>query len=90
MFRRMTIVAKGDQVLFCVLARPTSELLVMNFQIRACAANLTSPTVTLQDGSMQVGVLRAIDPDWFGLRETAHDGLWLLRETSPAARDRET
>jgi hypothetical protein len=53
MFRRMTIVAKGDQVLFCVLARPTSELLVMNFQMRPRAADLAPPAVPLQDGSMQ-------------------------------------
>jgi hypothetical protein len=53
MFRRMTIVAKGDQVLFRVVARVAPELLVVHFKIRSCAADLASPAVTLQNGPMQ-------------------------------------
>ena len=75
----MAVVAQSDQVFFRVAARVAAELLVVNFQVRPFAADLASPAVTLQDGPMQVGVLRAIDPDWFGLRETSHDGLSLLR-----------
>ena len=71
----MTTVAPSDEVLFCVASRAAPELLVVNVQMRPCAANLASPAVTLQDSPMQFCVLHAIQPDWSGLRETGHDGL---------------
>jgi hypothetical protein len=52
-FRRMTVVAKSDQVLFRVVSRVAAKLLVVNFQMRRCPADLASPAVPLQDAPMQ-------------------------------------
>jgi hypothetical protein len=56
----MAFVAQHDQVLFGVVAEVAAELLVMNFEMRPCTADLAAPAVTLQDDPVQFGVLRTI------------------------------
>jgi hypothetical protein len=60
MLCRMAFVAQHDQVLFGVVAEVAAELLVMNFEMRPCTADLAAPAVTLQDDPVQFGVLRTI------------------------------
>jgi hypothetical protein len=49
----MALVAQRDQVSFRVLAGVAAELLVVNFQLRPGAADLASPAVAPQDGTLQ-------------------------------------
>ena len=42
---RVACRAKRDQVGLCIVARLATQFLVVNFQIRYCAATLTSPAV---------------------------------------------
>ena len=45
----MTGRAEGDQVLFGVVARVAAKLLVVDFQVRHRAAQLTPPAIATQD-----------------------------------------
>jgi hypothetical protein len=48
----MAGVAQSDQVFFRVAARVAAELLVVNFQMGLCAADLASPAVAVQNSPM--------------------------------------
>ena len=52
----------SNQVLFGVLARVTSKLLVVDLEVRYCAARLTPPAIATQDPLPQSLVLRSIQP----------------------------
>ena len=56
----VTFGAQGDQVFFGIVAGVAAELLMMNFEVRHCAAVLTSPVVPLEDLMVKVFVRFAV------------------------------
>jgi len=61
---RLTVAggAERDQVFLGILARVTTEFFVMNFQIRHCAAGLTSPAIAAENLLPQMCVRNGIEP----------------------------
>src|ERR1019366_226225 len=58
--------AKRDQVLFGVVAGVTPKLFVMDFKVRHGAAELTPPSVAMQDLLAQAFVRQGVQPQGSG------------------------
>ena len=56
----VAVVAERNEVFFGVVAGVAAELLMMNFEVRHCAAVLTSPVVPLEDLMVKVFVRFAV------------------------------
>ncbi|MGA8736328.1 MAG: hypothetical protein WB558_20585 [Terriglobales bacterium] len=58
----MTCRTKRDQVLLRILAAVTAKLLVVDFEVGPCAAQLTSPAIATEHLIAQLFVPHGIEP----------------------------
>ncbi len=58
----VTVIAECDQVFFRIIAGVAAKLLVVNFQVRHRAADLTSPAVAAKDLLPQISRTNRIQP----------------------------
>ncbi len=84
MHTRVTVSAQGDQILFYIGSRMTSELDVMYVQLFHAAADLASPPVTFQHLPMQFTVAGRIQSDSRAFSaDLLHEAVRLTSERKP-------
>ena len=71
----VTFIAKRNQVVGHIVAAMTAEMLMVDLQIRHCAAELASPAIPAQNMVTKLFVQSGVESHGRAFRQAGHDAI---------------